>query len=198
MRYYILDHQLPYHEKADIKIDGVIFDNTGDFVTNIFNIGISLGISEFKIKAHSETSKNGKLRDKLWVQINRSSLLFVASPKVIELFEELNIRDCEYLNVQISDVEIKIENFKIINVLKRVDCIDDEQSELVYYTDTDKIYAIDYLNLDQDKIPPGLDIFQLDRIEKNVTVVSQRFVDKVNEKELTGFRFIPPEKFSIG
>ncbi len=195
--YYILNHQLTHHEKADMKIDGVVFDNEGNIIANIFNQGKPLKNEKFQIIIQEKYSKSGKIRDKIWVRINRETHIFVASPNVIRLFEELNIRDVEFLDVKIKGDGIDINDFKIINILKRIDCADDLKSELIYYDDTRDIYAIEELALDNGKIPGNLDIFQMDRTEDNVTIVSQRFVDLINEKGLTGFQFTLPQKFTM-
>jgi hypothetical protein len=193
----ILDFKKPFHEKVDMKIDGSIFDEKGNFVANIFNLGKSLAKFKFKIQVQSKYSKNGKLRDKLWVQVNRSTLLFVASPGVLDLFREFKIEDVEFLDVEIEGEGIEIKDYKLINILRRIDCADDLNSEFIYVDDTDEIYAIEELVLDQEKIPTDLDIFQMARTENNVTIVSQRFVDEVNERGLTGFIFVPSEEFTI-
>lgn len=198
MRHYILDHAKAFHERADVKIEGVIFDQHGEFVTNTFNTGKSLGQFTYKIKIQPEFSQPGKLRDKLWVRINRSSVLFVGSPGVIEVLKEFDAQALEFLDVEICAFGSIIRDYKIINVLKRIDCINDEESELVYYTDSQKVYAIDKLVLDESRISSGCDIFQLDRTEKNVTVVSQLVVDKIEAEGLTGFTFMLPAEFSIG
>lgn len=197
MMHQILNHHTTYNEKVDMKVDGIIFDKKGNIVANIFNLGESLKNFQFKIKVHEKYSNKGKLRDKIWVRVNRSTLLFVESPRVIEFFKELKINDVEFLDVEIEGEGIEIKDYKIINILKRVNCVDDTKSELIYCDDTDEIYAIEELVLNEKNIPSDLDIFQMDRTENNVTIVSQRFVEQVNEKGLTGFQFVLPEKFTI-
>src|SRR6185369_9548040 len=99
--YYILDLEKSYKERVDMMVDGVIFDDHGDFVTNVFNSGEPLTDTKFKIRPHQKSSQNGKLRDKVVVQINRSIPLFVVSPKTIDLFRELNAHHLQFFEVEI-------------------------------------------------------------------------------------------------
>lgn len=196
--YYVIQHEASYTDDKLLKIDGVIFDSNGDFVSNIFNLGNLLQPEIFKIKMQKKYSQKGELTDKIWVQVNRSSLLFVVSQKCVEVMNQLNMGEIEFLGLEFIKDGIDVNNYVIVNVLNRVDCVNDIESELVYYSDTNKIYAVELLILDESKIPQGLDLFQLDRTEKNITIVSQRFVDKINESGLTGFKFKVPQQFTIG
>jgi hypothetical protein len=196
--HYILDYESSFHDKKGMAIDGAIFDARSDIVPNVFNAGDSLGDMKFKIVAQEKYTRIGRLTDKVAVQVNRSTLLFIVSQKAIGILKSLNIGDVEFLDVEITGMGLTLTDYKIVNILERIDCVNDEKSELIYYTGMDKIYAIERLVLSDDMLPDHLDIFQIDRMDKNITVVSERFVERVNENRLTGFKFVTPEKFTIG
>ncbi len=195
--YYILSNH-PYKKKVDFIINGAIFDERGDFVPNIFNAGNSLMGNAFTIRPNQERSKPGKLRDKLWVEVNGASELFVVSPKVVNLFQNLGISNVELIDFSIQGSGYDISDYKLVNFLGKVDCADDRNSEFGYFTDTFNIYSIEQLALDESKIPSHLSIFLLDRTDNLVVVVKEELMKEIQENDLTGFVFVQPENFAIG
>ena len=75
-----------------------------------------------------------------------------------------------------------------------VNCIDTEQSELIY--DEEEIDEIDKLVLDESRIPPDKKLF---RVEKYLPMVLVRDDLKraIEAQGLTGCVFMPPEEFIL-
>lgn len=196
---YLVLKNRPYKEKVDLQVEGAIFDEKGNLLPNIFNTGDSLAGNSFTIKMFEEYSKLGKLRDKLWVKVNFASNLFVVSPKVVSLFSSLKLKNLELLDLTISGKGIEISDYKLVNFLGKVDCVDDENSEMGYYTDTNPtyIYSIEWFSIHENKIPSELSIFLIDRTDNLVIIVKEDLIMAIQKEELVGFEFVKPEDFAI-
>ncbi len=195
--YVILNNQ-PQNKAVDLVISGPIFDGNGDFVPNIFNAGESLTENSYTIRAHKGVSRQGELKDKLCIEVNGASELFVVSPKVVSLLRQYNTSNMEFIDLSIEGTEVEVSNYSLVNFLGKVDCMDDENSECMYVEDTDYIYAIDHLALHEDNIPDTLSIFLMERTDNLVVVVRQDLATAIQEAGLTGFAFLEPCEFDIG
>ena len=126
----------------------------------------------------------GKLRDKLWVEVNGASELFVVSPKVVQLFKDLKIDNLEFIDITIIGTGTEIKGYSLINFLGKVDCVDDINSSLSYYTDTapNYIYSIDGFSINEAKVQSQPPIFLIDRIDDLVILIrddlQQQIIDR--------------------
>ncbi|HRX17022.1 MAG TPA: hypothetical protein P5123_11970, partial [Spirochaetota bacterium] len=86
-------------------------------------------------------------------------------------------------------------DYKIVNIVSAIDCIDFEQSKITCYDDGD-VEFIDKLVLSEDKIQANMDIFRLAR-NLETTVFSERLKMAIEKNDITGCVFYRVDKYSI-
>lgn len=110
---------------------------------------------------------------------------------------------------------VNYDGFSIANVLGLVDCVDHEASDLEYYMPKQDVpddmpenmkaalqqevdNDIDFIRklvLDDDKIPQDIKIFRLKDCPR-ILVFKEEIVNAIKEAKLTGFVFVPLEKYT--
>lgn len=203
--YYVLTKELE-KPKFDAHIDGTLLNSTGMLIPNIFGNGNSAKViadKSYSLKVNEDFSQQGKFRDRLSVKVNNSVTLFVVSERAGDLLSEIAPDQIEFYPFKFSYNDRLFSEYKIVNVLNKIDCADYEKSEIDFesYDDNDigegSIYTIDSLVLDQTLIPNHLNIFLLGRHNDSIIIVHERFKNMIAEKGISGFVFCKPEDFQI-
>jgi len=189
--YWILSNELvDEDEDADL---------TGDFSTDLgenirFDNGELINDTP-KSCTYTLTEKlQGNLTDNL--SIDEISGL-VWSNRLCDLAEELKITNLQFFDLKIIDpfTGNSYSDYKVVNIVGAVDCIDFEESELEFYDDGD-VEFIDKLALDEEKIPLDMDIF---RLEKDMTdvVLSDKLKKAIDYNDITGCALYRVDKYQM-
>ena len=194
--FYIILDQL---EKPpfDAHIDGVLLDSKKDVIPVIFNRGKILNPQEnevFFIVADKDYTLEGKFRDKLSVIVNSSNPLFIVSQKLEFLLKEVAPEQVEFFNIVIQNVQTEITEYKIANIINRIDCIDYEKSDLEFefYDDEEPcgdILATYSLVLKENNLPNNLNIFLMDHYKDTIIVIHERLKRQIEIHNITGLVF---------
>jgi hypothetical protein len=203
--YYILTSNLE-KPKFDLRLAGTLLDSREQVVPNIFCSGKSVkekADENYSLKIDPRFSKEGKLTDRLTVKIHNTSNLFVASERLNELLNRDIVRRVESYPFSFTYEDTLLSNYKIINILNKIECVDFDNSEIDFesYDDNDigegNIYTIDKLVLIPSLIPDYLDIFLLGRSDDLIIVVHERFKELIEKNGFSGFAFCKPEDFQL-
>ncbi|WP_411680972.1 Imm43 family immunity protein [Clostridium thailandense] len=115
----------------------------------------------------------------------------IFSDKVIDIFNELGIYQFQSFRVKLVNKEKKdyTYNSNVVNITCDYSVLNWEKSDLITWKDDPKyIKVIRNLVMDISKLDKVVDIFRLSE-SKNYIIVSERFKNKIEEKELKGFEF---------
>jgi hypothetical protein len=125
------------------------------------------------------------------------------------------VEEAEMKDKKLDYVEKKYENYAIFNVVNLIDCINHEASQLEYFAtppdipedmpddmkaalqqeEDNDIDFIRKLVLDDDKIPQDIKIFRLKDCPR-ILVFKEEIVNAIKEAKLTGFVFVPLDKYT--
>ncbi len=192
--YYFLEKVI-IDEKKHYSLRGVLHGKGKKKLENIFDDGVAhknmpapftlvLDVSD------SLTSRR-TLTDKISSSSKGTGLLFLVSPKTQKLFTKLLPKDLEMYEVHIKGDKFALEDYKIVKVINKIDCVDLEKSDLDYDEDYDSIDSAETIVLDEKRIPKGKQIFLLGQREAAVIVVHKNLRAAIEKTGLTGFRFFP-------
>lgn len=115
----------------------------------------------------------------------------IFTDKAIDLLKKINVSTIQCFPIDIfkKGHKEKFCTVKVVNVLETVLAFDWEKSDYVSWEDAPKyIKFIRKIVLKADAPYRNLDMFRLDE-SKNYIVISQRFKDEVEKKDLKGFGF---------
>ncbi len=196
--YYLLDYSVE-DTKQDMWFQGTIYNNKKKIVEETFSSGKNL--DEDKINApftiildEKESSLKKKIaKDKISTSVIESGFLFLISPATQAFFKKLNVNNLQYFDVHIKSSILEIKDYKIVNVIDKIDCIDLSASEAVLYPNQN-IKKITSLILDETKIPKEKQIFLLGRKSVAVILVHENIKKAIEETKLTGFKFFTLDK----
>jgi hypothetical protein len=202
--YYILLDKLE-KPKFDIHIAGALIDSNRKVQPNIFGYGDSMkGIADksYSVRVNETFSMPGKLRDRLSVYIHNSVYLFIVSERAQKVLTEFAANQIEFYTFLFNYEETTVTEYKIVNVLNKIDCVDLEKSN-IGFEDYDKnvgigsIYSINELVLNTALIPENLDIFLLGKCTNPIIIFHERLKKQIENLSLSGFVFSLPEEFQI-
>ncbi|MFT3701395.1 MAG: hypothetical protein QM802_03455 [Agriterribacter sp.] len=203
--YYILSNELQ-KPKFDAKIEGALLDSKGQLIPSAFGRGNSLRPAEnnqYFIRINENFSRIGKLRDRLIVHIYHHQHLLVVSERMQDMLHKMAFDQVELYPLTIDFNANIISNYKIVNIVNKIDCVNYEKSELDFeFYDKNNvgegsIYTIDSLVLDESLIPPNLNIFLLGRHEDSIIIVHERLKEMICSHGFSGFIFCKPEEFQL-
>lgn len=203
--YYILSDE-PEKPKFDAYLNATLLDSKYTVTPNIFGKGKDVPASnnvKYHLKINHDYSKTGKIRDRIPVLVHNSDYIFLASERLQELLKETSAGQIEFFPISFEYNGIAYDNYKIVNVLHKIECVNYEQSNITFesYNDNDEgegdIYAIEGLVFDESLIPSNLNIFLLGRSNNSIIVVHERLKNAINEKKISGFVFYKPEDFQL-
>jgi hypothetical protein len=138
---------------------------------------------------------DGKLKTDNIVLSTRLGLLI--NKKIRDVLDTLNINNIEYYSTRLinkSNSEID-EDYKIANIIGKIECVDKENSELEFYTDGE-IEFIDKLVLNLGKDKHYGHIFRMSEFLPLI-VISNSLKIKLEEKNITGFKIYAPKDFHL-
>lgn len=97
----------------------------------------------------------------------------------------------DYLNnnAEIMEVECDISDFKIINIINVISCLDHERSEIKYYPNSERIMRIKKYFFNKEKVAKE-HIFKIIEQPRAIIFVSDDFRNRVIESGLEGFKFV--------
>ena len=196
--YYILINE-DGNSKTDFYVQGTLLEEDGSLAINIFDAAEPVAKragNHLTIKLDENYSKLLRLRDRIVTYVQNSFYLLVVSPAMKALLEELNTQNIEYLGVTIKGKTVEISDYFIVNILSKIDCIDDEKSD-VYDNEDNTIDAIYSLTLAEEKIPKHLNLFLLGRHEGGIIIAHERLKKAIEERGLKGFVFVDPKEFAL-
>jgi hypothetical protein len=203
--YYILLNELE-KPRFDLYIEGALVDSKCNVQPNIFGDGKSVKNivdSSYSVKVNNDLSLPGKLRDRLSVYVHSSVHLFIVSESVQKLLTQSSPGQVEFYPFLFNYEETTVAEYKIVNVLNKVNCLDIEKSDVDFedYDDNDigqgNIYTINELVLNTSLIPPNLNIFLLGRSIDPIIIFHERLKKQIEELSLSGFVFCLPEEFQM-
>lgn len=196
--YYLLNYFVE-DEKKHMWFEGTIYNRKKDIVKAIFDKGAMLKESEIQapftiILNEKESGIKKKIpSDKISTSVIESGFLFLISSAAQMLFEKLNVDNLQYFNVDIKSKDLEINDYKIVNITDKIDCVDFSASELELYDNGD-IDMISNLVLDEAKILKGKQIFLLGRRATGIVIVHEKLKKAIEEAKLTGFHFVTLDK----
>jgi hypothetical protein len=195
--YLIIDDNRP-KPGFDAHVQGLLLNEKGEIISNPFTSGEGVKIEgSYIIKAIGKKSEPGKFRDKLSLKIQNNEPLFVVSKKLEDVLKE-NCQNIDFYNLTIKKEGQLICDYKIVNITKAVNCINHEDSELVYWESThDTVFNINGLVLNEEVIPRDLNIFILGEVRGTVVVVHQTLKNAILEQKITGCNFCEMKDFVL-
>ncbi len=185
-----------YHIKASSDPDntilaGTLYDSTDQVVNRIFYPGTSLrqthGQEKFTLIVDDGESHLGKWVDIVCNFVTNAGTVFIASEKTCELFQKLQLNNLEYYDLTIQSKRKTLTNYKIINIASKIDCIDNDASNIVH-RNNGYIKSINTLVFDEEKIPEGIRLFLLGRYATAHMFVHESVKEAI-AKHLEGFIF---------
>lgn len=105
------------------------------------------------------------------------------SAKAVKVLGEIMGENVEYL-----PVTGEASKFTIVNVIKVIDALDMEKSDLIYFPDG-RIMSKRKIALKFEKIPENVNLFKLTEFPRTTVIVSDNFKDAVEKNGLKGFAF---------
>ncbi|MGB8454764.1 MAG: DUF1629 domain-containing protein [Anaerocolumna sp.] len=107
----------------------------------------------------------------------------IVSFKAVECLKEILEKNVEILPVYIDEQE-----FYLINALEVLDCLDHEESDIRYFSGTERIRGINkYVFIEQKLI--GKNVFKIKEQKKVGPFVTDKFKEVVEKSGLEGFEF---------
>lgn len=196
MNYWILT-EYPSFPEYHASIKGILLAPNKEIIASPFNKGTSIEINgdTFFVKPN-EYSRYGKYTDKLTVGVPGPDYLFVTSAGLTHSLKQKKVK-AEYFGLEIIDFEdIPAIKYNIVNLLDKIDCLDEGSSEIMY-SDLSKseIQTIESLVLDESKIPNTIDMFLLDKLTFPVMVVSDHFKNELEKEGFKGLDFCSMEAY---
>ncbi len=183
----------------NVILSGTIYGKKKEVVGKIFNPGVSLkekhGEEHFTIVVDEKESSLTTWVDVVCGFVKRAGNIFIASDKACALFQELGLDNLEYYGLTISLKKKEIKNYKIINVVGKIDCIDTEKSKIEYY-DNGNVEYVEKLVLDTTKIPKGMKIFLLGK-HNSAEIFVHESVQEAIENNLQGFLLTTDSKYVV-
>ena len=140
-----------------------------------------------------DDSKLGRMTDKLLIYEIPGLIFFNF---FVEFLDKMRIDNIQYfeLEIEITQTGETYDDYMVANLLDVVDCIDKENSELIY--EEGEIDEVDKLVLDERRIPANMHLFRLGGLP-SLVIVSDDFKKTVESYGFTGFVFQDPSEFIL-
>jgi hypothetical protein len=192
--YYLLSYLIE-DEKKDVSLNGIIYNNEKEIVSEIFDNGKMLNSKEIKapftviLDEKESNIKNKIKKDKISIYVTDAGFLFLVSEKVQIFFGNLKFGNLQFFDVTIKSSTIEFSDYKILNIIDKIDCIDFSASDLKTFDNGD-ISSIENLVLDESKIPKGKELFLLAKRSTAIIVVHRNLKEAIEKEKITGFQFV--------
>jgi hypothetical protein len=184
MNYFILQHDWEY---SCIRDEDVFEPYVGEPI----NFGVELKISKIQVVCTTNI-----LPDCL----PNLKQLVIFNQKIISKLDSGGVDNIQYFDVDVltADGTLISDDYKCLNVLKIVDCIDHDRSKLIWSEDDDwDRYIMDVrdLRLDYSKIKDNL-LFRIEGCE-TLLVFREDLAKSILNNRCTGLAFYNAEGFSF-
>jgi len=196
MEFWILSDTPPFPEYHALIV-GLLISPNGEIIASPFSTGKRIGkqSDSYKIKPNY-FSKYGKYTDKLSVGVQGPEGLFVISNDLFDFLENRKV-NAEFFDVKFIEYrDIPSKNYKIVNLLDVINCVDEKKSNLIYkdltYTE---IQSISFLALDKSKMNLRSEMFLLDKIAFPVIVVKDSLKIDLEKQGFQGLNFYKLDEF---
>lgn len=181
-------------EKKLMNFTGTMYYEGEKFKEDHFRKGKKIDENRFKkafvvIVDESDSSyKNRKLTDRVLLTIVHAGPMVLVSPKFMLLLQKLQILNVQFFDVSIKASDFELNNYKLLNVIGKYDCMDEEKSEIRYRSDG-KILHLRNLVLDQSRFPENQQIFLLDKFNIAMILVHENLKKELQKEGLTGIEY---------
>lgn len=181
-------------EKKLMNFTGTMYYEGEKFKEDHFRNGKKIDENRFKkafvvIVDESDSSyKNRKLTDRVLLTIVHAGPMVLVSPKFMLLLQKLQILNVQFFDVSIKASDFELNNYKLLNVIGKYDCMDEEKSEIRYRSDG-KILHLRNLVLDQSRFPENQQIFLLDKFNIAMILVHENLKKELQKEGLTGIEY---------
>jgi hypothetical protein len=184
--------------KFDARIKGILLDREHNIIVNPFNRFQKItGYNREFIVREGKGSEQGKLRDKANVIVQNDEPLFVVNSKGEHMLKTFSV-DAEFFSLILEQKDKQNCDYKIVNIFSVVDCINREDSSLIYWDESlDVIYNINELVLDSSLIPNSQSMFLLAGVKAPVMIVHRELAEACLKAKLTGFSFCNIDGFVL-
>ena len=149
------------------------------------------------IRIKSDEGKSARLTDLVLTGFN----LQIFSPKLIQLLSEMGVDNIEYYPVELVNHETDeiITNYKIANILGKIECLDFENSRFERFESGALMYVKKF-KVDMEKLEDKKGSHQTPKLfrlgEFPFIILAHEEVKALIEKEgITGVKFIEPSKY---
>ncbi len=190
MYYHLKSAPLGTYEQT--MLVGVLYNGKKEIVSDVFDAGISIQPAHdqenFTVVVDEKESFIGKWGDTVYNFVQDAGSIFIVSEETVHLFRKLGLHNLEFYNLTIVLNKQKLTNYKIVNVVGKIDCINDDKSEMKVREDK-TIKSVTRLAFDEQKIPEDIKIFLLARKNVAKIFVHQSVKDAIEEANLDGFLF---------
>ncbi len=183
----------------DFTCTGVLYNSKGEVVNEIFDEGKSLkelASEKFTIIIDEKAANaKGIIQDKIAGFVQDAGAVFILSDKACKFFKDSGVTNFEYFDLTIKGKKTEIKTHKLVNVVgEKIDCINFEKSKIKLWKEN--LDVVEYLELDETKIPENLSVFLLGRCPTATIFIKPQLTEKI-KKELTGFVFKDVDQFTI-
>lgn len=182
----------------DFSCSGVLYDSKGEVVDDIFEDGKSLKElrnEKFTIIVNEEKANTkGTVCDKISAFVQDAGTVFILSKKACDFFLKNGVANLEFFDLTIKGKNVHLTSHKLVKVVdEKIECIDNQKSDLTYNS-KGRVSTVDYLELDESKIPNDRDLFLLGPFLSAQVFLRPELAEKI-QNELTGFDILRADEF---
>lgn len=191
--YYFFEQEI-VDEKNLMRFTGSMYYGKEKFKENIFNSGEKIDEKKFSkpfqiIVDESDSSyKKKKQTDKLLLSVVNVGPVLLVSKKLIELLQKSKIENVQFFDVEIKASDFELNDYKLLNIIGKIDCLDESKSELKFRSDG-KILFLKNLVLDELKIPRQLKLFLLGRIGAPFILIHDDLKNLFTKEGISGVKY---------
>lgn len=191
--YYFFEPEI-IDEKTLVRFTGTMYSNKKKFEEKIFKKGIEIDESKYKtpfkiILDESDSKyKKRKLTDRIMLTVVNVGPMRLVSPKFVQLIQKMKISNVQFFDVKIEASDFELSDYKLMNIIGKYDCMDEDKSEVELDDDGD-IFNLRNLVLDEKRIPGDLQLFLLGRESSAVILIHEKLKQAMEKAGLTGIAY---------
>jgi hypothetical protein len=191
--YFFLEQEFG-NEKTLMKIVGSMYYNNAKFKDHIFDSGEKIDEMKFKkpfqiiVNEKVSSYKKKKLTDKLLLSVVNVGPVLLISKKLMELLKKSKIENVQFFDVEIKASDFELNDYKLLNIIGKIDCIDKKKSKLKFMSDGD-ILSFEKLVLDEAKIPKDLKLFFLGEIAATFILIDEELKNTFISEGISGVEY---------
>lgn len=192
--YFFLICDDDFDEKKYCYFDGALYNSINEKVSK-FIFSDSSFESELKepftliLNESVSKFKKRELTDAIFTFAVGPGSLFVVSPKAADFLINIDGVNIKLFNLNIKGTDFELSDYKIVQILKKIDCVDFDKSDLDFDKKYDLIEGADSIVLDAKKIDDNCPLFLLSKRPDEIRIVHKDLKEKIEKSGLTGFKF---------